>query len=97
MDDLINVGGKKVAPDEVEELLRQHPDIADAACIAAPDPLLGEVVTACVVTTHAIDPAALANWLAPRLESHKLPRHFRPVDAIPRTASGKIQRARLRD
>lgn len=95
-DDIINVGGRKVAPDEVEDVLRQHPDIADAVCVAVDDDVLGQAVRAYVVRRRPGSDAELAAWLKPRLEDYKLPRQFCDIDSVPRTDSGKIQRALIR-
>lgn len=96
IDDMINIGGRKVAPDEIEALLMRHPAVADACCTAMPDPILGEAVQAHVVYRGMPEPEALQTWLAPQLAAHKLPRVIHAIDVVPRTASGKIQRARLR-
>jgi len=96
IDDMINIGGRKVAPDEIEALLMRHPQVADACCTAMPDPILGEAVQAHVVYRGMPEPETLLAWLAPQLAAHKLPRAIHAIDAVPRTASGKIQRARLR-
>lgn len=95
-DDMINVGGRKVAPDEVEDVLRQHPDIADAVCVAMDDDVLGQAVCAHLVRRRPLDDAELAAWLKPKLEDYKLPRQFCDIDAVPRTDSGKVQRALVR-
>lgn len=91
-DDVINVGGRKVVPDEVEELLRTHPAISDAVCVAMPDPVLGHCVEAHIVRDGAVDAAVLLEWLRPQLEDYKLPRAFIDIDVVPKTTSGKIQR-----
>lgn len=101
MDDLINVGGRKVVPEEVEAaLVAADPAILEAACVAAPDPVLGEVVAAHLVLAPGAELAPLLPGLdaalAARLEPHKLPRHWHAAASLPRTASGKLQRARLR-
>lgn len=97
LDDMINIGGRKVAPEEIEALLLKHPQVADACCTAMADPILGEAVAAHVVYRDGpADPAALLAWLTPQLDAHKVPRAIHAIDAVPRTASGKIQRARLR-
>lgn len=96
-DDIINVGGKKVSPDEVEDALKRHPAIADACARPLADPLLGQVVEAAIVYAAPISDHELRAFLSDLLQDYKLPRRFRAVDAIPRTASGKPQRALLSD
>ena len=95
-DDIINVGGRKVAPDEVEDLLRHHPDVLDAVCVGMDDDVLGQVVCAHLVRRRPVGDAELAAWLKPKLEDYKLPRQFYDIDAVPRTESGKVQRALVR-
>lgn len=98
--ELINVGGKKVSPLEVEAFLAEREDIADCACVGAPDPqgILGEVVKAFIVPAEGAspDPAELTLWLSKRLEGYKVPALYERIDAIPKTASGKVQRLSLK-
>jgi long-chain acyl-CoA synthetase len=102
-EELINVGGLKVAPAEVENLLSQHPDIGDSACIGIPDPrgLSGEAVEAYVVqaskSARRPTPEDLVEFLRGRIEAYKIPSRFIWVAAIPRTNLGKLQRARLKE
>jgi long-chain acyl-CoA synthetase len=96
--DMINVGGEKVYPRDVEEVLFRHPAIADAVVVASPDPILGEVVRAVV----ALKPDAkltadeLVAFLRPSLATFKLPRSVEFVQAVPRSPSGKALRRLLR-
>ena len=100
VDEVINSGGEKVSPDEVEAALRGHPQVADCAVVAADDPdgLLGQIVVAVVVPAAGsrLDTADLARFCAGSLEVHKVPRAFRIVASLPRTALGKVDRGRLR-
>lgn len=97
--EMINVGGKKVSPMEVEDVLNVIPGIADCACVAMPDPegVLGEVVKAFIVCNDdALTNAAIIEALRPKLEVYKLPVAIERIDAIPKTASGKVQRLKLK-
>lgn len=94
--DLINVGGRKVAPDEIENLLCQIEGVRDAGCVAEPDKLLGECVKAYVVADREIERAEVLAFLRPRIEEYKVPQSIERITAIPRTNSGKIQRQALR-
>jgi acyl-CoA synthetase (AMP-forming)/AMP-acid ligase II len=89
-----------VSPDEVEAALRGHPQVADCAVLSAEDPegVLGQIVLAVVVPAAGgrLDPAELTRFCAGRLEVHKVPRAFRIVASLPRTALGKVDRGRLR-
>jgi acyl-coenzyme A synthetase/AMP-(fatty) acid ligase len=94
--DLINVGGRKVAPDEIEDLLCQLEGVRDAGCVGAPDELVGECVKAYLVADREIGRAEVAAFLRPRLEEWKIPQTVERIACIPRTNSGKIQRQTLR-
>ena len=97
--EMINVGGKKVSPMEVEDILNTIPGIEDSACVAMPDPegVMGELVKAFVVCKDEnLTDAAIIEILKPKLEMYKLPAVIERIDAIPRTASGKIQRLKLK-
>jgi bile acid-coenzyme A ligase len=95
--DIINVGGEKVDPDEVEAALRDHPAVIDAAAVAVPHRTLGSVVGAHVVLHPgaSVRRAELAAHCGRRLAGYKIPKHFTFVDQVPRSAAGKIQRWRL--
>lgn len=95
--DLINVGGRKVAPDEVEFFLCQLDGVRDAGCIAQPDGLLGECVKAFLVADREIRKSEVVTFLRSRLEEFKIPQTVERIASIPRTSSGKIQRHKLRD
>jgi len=93
--ELIITGGFNVYPRDVEEVLRQHPGVADVAVVGRPDPEWGERVVACVVPVDAVDGEALLAWAADRLPPYKRPREVRLVDELPRNALGKVMRSRL--
>ncbi len=95
--DIINVGGEKVDPDEVEAALRDHPAVVDAVAVAVPHRTLGSVVGVHVVLRPgaSVRRAELAAHCGRRLVGYKIPKHFTFVDQVPRSAAGKIQRWRL--
>ena len=97
--EMINVGGKKVAPMEVEDILNTISGVKESACIGIPDPdkVLGEVVKAFVVAEDGITDEDIMNQLRPKLEVYKLPVAIERIDAIPKTTSGKIQRLSLKN
>ena len=97
LKDVVNRGGLKVVPGEIEAALFTHPAVADCAVIPAPDPMLGEAVCACVVpsTTPTPDLRQLRSFLAPTIARHKLPDELCFLDALPRTPAGKLDRAAL--
>jgi malonyl-CoA/methylmalonyl-CoA synthetase len=92
--DLIISAGFNIYPREIEDVLREYPPIADAAVVGRPDAHRGEVPIAYVVTREGadIDPAALDAHCRQRLASFKAPRAFFRLDALPRTALGKVQK-----
>jgi acyl-CoA synthetase (AMP-forming)/AMP-acid ligase II len=97
--DMIISGGENVYPVEVENVLADHPDVAQVAVIGVPDPLWGEAVTAAIVAApgRRIDPDALIDWAKTRLAHFKVPKTIALVDALPLNAAGKVQKAALRD
>ena len=96
--EMINVGGKKVAPMEVEDILNTIPGIKESACIGIPDPgvVLGEVVKAFVVADESLTDQEIMEQLRPQLEVYKLPVAIERINEIPKTSSGKIQRLSLK-
>ena len=94
--DLIKCGGYKVGAGEVEAALLEHPAVAEAAVLGAPDADLGERIVAFVVARGEIDGAALEAHVARLLSPHKRPREVHCVDALPRNAMGKVQKTALR-
>jgi len=95
--DMIITGGENVAPAEVEAVLAEHPDVAEAAVFSRPHPLWGEAITALVVARPGgeTSQAALRAHCLERLAGFKVPKAFEIVDALPRTESGKVRRADL--
>jgi acyl-coenzyme A synthetase/AMP-(fatty) acid ligase len=101
-DDVIISAGYRIGPFEVESALVSHPAVAEAAVVAAPDEERGAVVRAVVVLQPGFSPS---EELAAELQAHvraetapyKYPRIVEFAAALPKTTSGKIQRARLRE
>jgi long-chain acyl-CoA synthetase len=99
--DIINVGGRKVAPQEIESILLSHPAVTDCACVGIPDPqgISGEIISAYLVAdpdqVEKPDFSDLAKLLRMKLEPYKIPRRFTWIDAIPRSSSGKIIRRQI--
>jgi O-succinylbenzoic acid--CoA ligase len=97
-DDLINTGGEKVWPDEVEAVLRKHPAVRDVAAGGRPDPEWGQRVAVWVVPADPSDPPSLDElraFVARTLPRHAAPRELTLAERLPRTASGKLRRAAL--
>jgi 4-coumarate--CoA ligase len=93
--ELIKVKGLQVAPTEIEDALRSHPAVADAAVVGRPDSRDGERPVAFVVTCAKASPDDLSTFLATRVAPYKLPAEITPVDSLPRTPSGKLLRRSL--
>lgn len=89
-------GGENVYPNEVEDVLLRHPAVVAVAVIAVPSDRWGEAVAAVVqLTSDGATPDELAGHAAQALAHFKVPRHWRFVDALPLTASGKIRKVEL--
>ncbi len=95
--DLVVSGGENVYPAEVEAVLAQHSDVAEAGVAGAPDPEFGERPVAFVVPSPSArpDPDQLARFCRERLAGYKVPVRFVFTAELPRNASGKLQRHRL--
>ncbi|HEY7499045.1 MAG TPA: class I adenylate-forming enzyme family protein [Vicinamibacterales bacterium] len=92
----INVAGKKVQPEEVEQVLRSLPGIDDVRVIGAVDAVRGQQVLACVVARDAtLTATAIRQYCAARLAGYKVPRTIIRLDRIPLTERGKTDRAKL--
>ncbi len=99
LKEMIIRGGENVAPKEIEELLRTHPAISDAAVYGVPDEFFGEEVAVAVrlKTGQQVSAGELQEFVRARLARFKTPRYVEFVDAFPQTPSGKIQKFRLRE
>ena len=97
--DVINVGGNKVSPDEIEDVAKKHPDIFDCGCIGIKDELKGNVPKLFVQVKKgvAFDSVSIRAHLAANLEPYKVPAIIVEIDAIPRSFNGKLLRRVLRD
>ncbi len=97
LKEIINRGGEKISPREVDEALMAHPAVAQAIAFAMPHAKLGEDVAAAVVLREgaAADERSLRDFLAGRLADFKVPRRIVLLDEIPKGATGKLQRIGL--
>ncbi|MFD1658745.1 AMP-binding protein [Streptomyces caeni] len=97
-DDMIISAGYNIAGPEVEDALLRHPDVVETAVVGRPDEARGQVVAAYAVLRPGArrDPEGLRAFLKAELAPYKCPREFVFLDALPRTATGKLQRFRLR-
>jgi fatty-acyl-CoA synthase len=99
LKDMIIRGGENIYPREIEDVLVQHPAVAEAAVVGVVEPRWGETVAAFIRLTPAGSATAgeLSAYCRTRLAGYKVPRHWEFVDAFPLTASGKIQKFVLRE
>lgn len=96
--DMIISGGENIYPAEIEDILLTHPDIVECAVIGVPDDKWGEVPRAVVVPREgaALDPDEVLASLSGRLAKYKIPKSLVLADELPRTASGKLLKSRVR-
>ncbi|NIJ81371.1 AMP-binding protein [Xanthomonas cannabis] len=96
--DMFISGGENVYPAEIEAVLADHPQIRECAVVGMADPQWGEVgYLAIVPAAEDPDLEQIRSYLIERLAKYKVPKHLRVVEALPRTATGKLQKARLKD
>jgi fatty-acyl-CoA synthase len=92
-------GGENIYPKELEELLFSHPTVGEVAVVGFQDDVMGEVVAAFVrpAPGQSISKDVLHHYMREHLAPHKTPKHWIALDAFPLTASGKIQKYKLRN
>jgi long-chain acyl-CoA synthetase len=96
-DDIIKSRGEKVSPREVENVLSNHPEIAEAAVVGVPDELLGQAIKAIVALRagSSLTQQEVLRHCAARLEDFMIPKYVEILPAIPKTANGKIDKRQL--
>jgi long-chain acyl-CoA synthetase len=97
--EIINVGGKKLSPIEVESKIQEFDPLLESACVGVKDPdgILGEVVKAYIVKNNSLKNFVEINdFLKTKLDSYKVPVEYEWIEEIPKTKSGKIQRQKLK-
>ncbi|MFZ5781401.1 MAG: AMP-binding protein [Pseudomonadota bacterium] len=95
--EIINRGGEKISPYDVEKVLLRHPAVREAAVFAVPHPRLGENVAAAVVLNEgtSVAPSSLIEFMRDRLAPFQMPRHVHILPVLPRGNTGKISRSQL--
>ncbi|MCQ2457177.1 MAG: acyl--CoA ligase [Clostridia bacterium] len=98
-DDVINIGGFKVSPVEIEDILNKYPGIKDCACVAVNEDLIGKSICLYIVLADPEnwDEYAFSAFMRKHLEAQQTPKYIVPINEIPRTYNGKIQRNLLRE
>jgi acyl-coenzyme A synthetase/AMP-(fatty) acid ligase len=94
---MMNAGGYRVSPVEVEAALLEHPEVREAAAAEVRVTAEASVIAAFYVAAGDLDPATLSAHMSERLARYKCPRIFQRVPDLPRGANGKLLRRRLRD
>ncbi len=99
LKEIVNRGGEKISPRELDDALLEHPDVAEAVAFGVPHPSLGEDMMAAVVRKSGslIDERTLRRFLIGKLSGPKVPSSIIFVDTIPKGATGKIQRSKLHE
>jgi fatty-acyl-CoA synthase len=98
--DMIIRAGENIYPSEVEEAIRAMPGIRDVAVVAVPSKLHGEELGTFIIVDEKSPPLGLKEiraYLRPRIAGYKIPRYVKSLDVFPLTASGKIQKFKLRE
>jgi 2,3-dihydroxybenzoate-AMP ligase len=96
--DLINRGGEKISAEEIENLILAHPAVQNVACVAMPDPALGEKMCACVIPRrgHSLTLQVLVDFLATKeIARFKLPERLEVLDELPVSTFGKVSKKAL--
>lgn len=98
LKEVINRGGSKIIPQELDRILLEHPAVADAAVFAVPHRTLGEEIAAAVVLRaedHSVTERILRDFVSQHAAAYKVPRHILFVEDLPRGATGRLQRGKL--
>jgi malonyl-CoA/methylmalonyl-CoA synthetase len=93
--DILKSGGFKLSALEIEEALREHPAVADAAVVGLPDEVYGQLVAAAVVPRGALDEEELRAWARERMAGYKVPRRVLLVSSLPLNPVGKVDKAKV--
>jgi fatty-acyl-CoA synthase len=97
--DMIIRGGENIYPKEIEEFLYTYPKVRDVQVIGVPDKVYGEEICACIIPKEGmeIDEAEIKEYVRENMARHKVPKYIWLMDSFPMTASGKIQKYKLRE
>jgi malonyl-CoA/methylmalonyl-CoA synthetase len=94
--DIIKSGGYKLSALEIEEVIRQHPNVADCGVVGLADDEWGEIVAVVLVLTTDLELSVLNTWLRERLPGYKVPRKYLIQEELPRNAMGKVTKNDLK-
>lgn len=95
--DVITIGGLKIAPEEIENVMRKYPGITDCACVGKNDNIAGQVPVLFITVNEEYNGAEIYKFIKDKLEPYKCPKDIRIIEEIPKTFNGKILRRKLRE
>lgn len=95
--DIISIGGLKIAPDEIEDVLKNYHGIVECACVGKQDDIAGQVPVLFIVINDEYDAGNIYKFIRENLEPYKCPKEIHIIDEIPKTFNGKIVRRKLRE
>ncbi len=97
--DMIIRGGENIYPKEIEDFLYTHPKISDVQVIGVPSKAYGEEIMACIIPKegHTLTEDEIKEFVLASMAKHKVPKYVHFLESFPMTASGKIQKFKLRD
>ena len=96
-DDVINNGGAKFYPKEVENILMDHPCVVEAVVLGLPHEQFGEQAVTCVVANSPVAELKLQEFCTRRMEPYKIPKIIMSLPEMPRNPAGKIVKAKLKE
>lgn len=95
--DIISIGGLKIAPDEIEDVIKHFPGVVDCACVGKSNEIAGQVPVLFLVVNDEYNGAELHKFIKDKLEPYKCPKEIHIIDEIPKTFNGKILRRKLKE
>lgn len=95
-DDVINYGGSKISPAEVEAVAIRYPGVADCAYSSVHDPITGELPVMLIVQEDGFDEAAFLIYMQQQVESYKLPQKIFYIEEVPKTFKGSLLRKEIK-
>ena len=95
--DIISIGGLKIAPDEIEDIIKQYPGIVDCACVGKNNDIAGQVPVLFIVVNDKYNGAGMHDFIKVNLEPYKSPKEIHIIEEIPKTFNGKTLRRKLKE
>lgn len=95
--DIISIGGLKIAPDEIEDVIKQYPGIVDCACVGKNNDIAGQVPVLFIVVNDKYNGAGIHDFIKVNLEPYKSPKEIHIIEEIPKTFNGKTLRRKLKE